>query len=407
MAVSPPTRPAAPSPHRRDTRLVYLMQAARYFAFGYASVLLALYLARFGFDALDVGLFGSVGVLSGVGVTLLVARNGDRMGRRRLLVLTSPLLIGAGLLFALAHSWVWLLAGALLGALPPGGGAFFASLEQAILAQNDPQRRPAVYATYGLVGNACNAMGALAAGLPSLLAARGLGLMAGYRLMYAGVAGLGFVFLLLALRISPAAEVQVPAVERRAGLGRSRPLVMRLAALFVADSFGSALLTTPILVYWLHTVDGMAPAQLALLFFGIHVANAVSYPLSVPIARRLGLVNTAVFTHIPSNVLLLVVPFAPGALWAGALLVARGFLSQMDVPTRQAYIAAVVDPDERTAAAGVTTAGKQVGYALGPTAGGMLLAAAGSAAPFVIAGLLKTAYDLTLWRSFRHVAPRT
>jgi Na+/melibiose symporter-like transporter len=233
--------------------------------------------------------------------------------------------------------------------------------------------------------------------------------------MMAGYAAIGCAIVILALALGEGVEALPPALAQAAGqerprrflgLHRSRDAMLKMAGLFVADSFGSGVVTTALLVYWLHSRLGMDDASLALLFAGVSVASTLSFPLAVPLARRMGLINTAVWTHIPSSLCLAAVPLVGSATPAAVLLLVRGLLVQMDVPTRQAYIASVVDSDERAAAAGLTSLGQQVGAFAGPAVGGYALAA-GAAVPFLLAAGVKIAYDLTLWQLFRRVPART
>lgn len=404
------------SPARGDTTRIFILRTIRAFGFGFLGVLLALYLERFGFGAAQLGLYLSLATLGGIGTNFAFSRLADRRGRRRILALAAGLYTLAGILLAMAHGPVLLMLAAIVGAVPPGGNGLFSAMEQAMLGGHAQKRRAQVFSLYGFLGSGGMAAGALAAGLPDLLAAHGLPLMSGFRAMMGLYALLGLAMLALALSLSPAVEAQ-PATDpadraeapgRRSvfGLGRSHRIMVQMASLFVADAFGSALVTTALLVYWLHQRFGMTAAHLALLFAAIQVLAAISILLAAPLAQRIGLINTAVWTHIPSSLFLMAVPFVPSAAPAVVLLLARGLLVQMDVPTRQAYIASVVDPEERAAAAGVTTMGYQVGQLAGPSVGGLTMVA-GAVAPFLMAGGIKIAYDLTLWHLFRHIPPRT
>jgi len=403
-------------PSRRDTRIVYAARSLRAFGFGFLGVLIALYLETFGFGASAIGLYLSLAALCGAGTTFAFARIADRVGRRRILMLAAALFATCGVLLALARGPALALLAALPGTIPPGGNGLFSAVDQAMLGGHRGDRRTAVFALYGFLGSGATTLGSLAAGLPAWLhATAGVPLMAGYRGMMALYALIGLAIIALALALgegveaAPRAFAQDAAREARRpflGLHRSRGPMVTMAGLFVADSFGSGVVTTALLVYWLHTRLGMDDASLALLFAGVQVLSTVSFPLSVPLARRIGLINTAVWTHIPSSLLLAAVPFAGSAAPAVVLLLLRGLLVQMDVPTRQAYIAAVVDPDERAAAAGLTTLGQQIGSFAGPAAGGYALGA-GAAMPFVLAAAVKIAYDLTLWQQFRHIPARS
>ncbi len=398
------------SPSKSDTRRIYALRSLRAFGFGYLAVLLPLDLGRFGFGAAAVGGYLSLATLGGLLLNLLLARRADRSGRRRTLAIASGLLAAAGTLLALAHGAALLLLAALCGTVPPGGSGLFSSVEQGMLGGHAGQRRTSVFALYGFLGSGATAAGSLAAALPDLLAAHGVGVMAAFRLMLALYAAIGLGCVVLSLRLGPGVEAAAPA-QRAAqrsffGLGRSHGLMVRMAALFVADAFGGSLVTTSLLVFWLHARFGMTASSLAALFAGVQVLAAASLLLAPLVAKRIGLINTAVWTHIPSSLLLMGVPLVGAAAPAAALLLARGLLVEMDIPTRQSYIAAVVDPEERAAAAGVTTMGRQVGQLLGPAVGGLALAA-GALVPFLLAGAIKIGYDLSLWRLFRGIPERS
>jgi MFS family permease len=401
-------------PTHGDNLRIFVLRSLRAFGFGFLGVLLALYLERFGFGAVQIGLYLSLATLGGIGTNFAFSRLADRSGRRRILALAGALFALTGVLLAGAQGPVWLLMAALTGTVPPGGNGLFSAVEQAMLGNHPPERRTQVFALYGFLGSGAMAAGALSAAVPDVLAAHGVPLMTAFRLMMALYAVLGLAMGWLAASLTPAVEAP-PAVERvRAaaarpslfGLGRSHRIMVQMASLFVADAFGTALVTTTLLVYWLHARFGLGAAHLAFLFAGTQVLAAISMLLATALARRIGLINTAVWTHIPASVFLMAVPLMPSAAPAVALLLARALLAQMDVPTRQAYIASVVDPDERAAAAGVTTLGNQVGQLVGPAVGGVTLVA-GALGTFFLAGGIKIAYDLTLWWLFRHVPPRT
>ncbi len=397
------------SPSKSDTRRIYALRSLRAFGFGYLAVLLPLDLGRFGFGAAAVGGYLSLATLGGLLLNLLLARRADRSGRRRTLAIASGLLAAAGTLLALAQGPVLLLVAAICGTVPPGGNGLFSAVEQGMLGGHAGQRRTSVFALYGFLGSGATAAGSLAAALPDLLAAHGVGVMAAFRLMFALYAAIGLGCVVLSLRLGP--EVEAAGAEQAAqrsffGLGRSHGLMVRMAALFVADAFGGSLVTTSLLVFWLHARFGMTASSLAALFAGVQVLAAASLLLAPLVAKRIGLINTAVWTHIPSSLLLMGVPLVGAAAPAAALLLARGLLVEMDIPTRQSYIAAVVDPEERAAAAGVTTMGRQVGQLLGPAVGGLALAA-GALVPFLLAGAIKIGYDLSLWRLFRGIPERS
>lgn len=386
----------------RNRMLLTAIRGLRAFGFGYFAVVFPLYVQHFGVHATGIGLLTAFSVVLGALFTGLFSRWATRWGSRRVLILSAGLMILTGILMATATSTADLILAAVCGFLPPEGGRFFNALEEGLLGHTPSEHRTKVFAVYGLVGTAAGAIGALTAGLASLPWFPTF--LTGARFLFWGLGLLGGVVLLLALAVAepPGFAPDVPS-PKRSGLHRSRGVVYTLAALFVADSLGGEMVATPLLVYWLHQHFHMSLSALAALFFGIDILAAISFPLAERLSRVLGLINTAVFTHIPFSLLLILVPFAPSGAMAAALLLARGLLVEMDVPTRQSYIASVVDPSERTAAAGVTSVGKQIGSALGLLMGGWTLAVAGATIPFVLGGTLKIGYDMSLWFSFRKV----
>lgn len=405
----------------RTTRVLLVMKTIRSLADGYWLIAFALYIEHFRLGALGIGLFAALSVVLGIVYTSLFTRLASRYGSRPFLMLSAGLMVASGALFASASTpWQVALA-ALCGFAPPSGGLFMNALEEGILAHSPAVKRTRVFATYGFLGTAAGAVGALAVGLPVWL---GEGAALSFHIqqimlwLYTAVSAIAFVlaFLVQDPPIEHVLHQEVAAIRvdlescgswaSKHGLGQSKAIVYRLAALFMADSMGSGMVATPLLVFWLHHQFGMKPLALADLFFGIEVLSAISFPLAEWISRYIGLLNTAVFTHIPSSVLLMLVPFSPNPATAAALLLARGLLVEMDVPTRQSYIAAVVLPGERKSAAGVTSIGKQAGRAIGPVVGGAMLSTAGAILPFWLGGAVKIAYDLTLWASFRRVPVR-
>ena len=396
----------------RDGRLLFATRVLRMFAYGFLAVVLVLYLAALGLDAVTIGLILTLTLVGDTLVSLWLTTRADRIGRRRVLVAGSLLMAGAGMAFA-ATSWVPLLilAGT-IGVISPTGNEVgpFLAIEQAALSQATPDaRRTPTFAWYNLAGYVATAVGALAAGLvgQALLAA-GLAEADAYRAIVIGYALVGLAMAVVFWRISPAVEAPVAppdddGLARRLGLGpRSRGIVARLSGLFALDAFGGGFIPQSLMAYWFHLRFGVEPALLGAIFFGANLLAAVSSLSASRLAARFGLVNTMVFTHLPSNVLLLLVPLMPNVGLAVAVLLLRFSLSQMDVPTRQSYVMAVVEPGERSAAAGVTGIARTTGAAISPILSAPLVATAGLAAvPFFLAGGLKIAYDLLLYRAFR------
>jgi MFS family permease len=399
----------------RNIRLIYTAAFFRSLAIGLASVLLGIYLARLGFSAERIGVVIGVGLAGMALGTLFVSLWADRIGRRRALVGLALLAAAGGAGVSLARGFWPFLGIVFLGMLNSMGrdrGAAVA-LEQAIIPQHVPaERRTASLSWYNLILEAGHALGALAGALPVAFE-RGLGL--GWRASYQAAFGLYAVCFLAsaALYLGLSREVELEAAVRRpprrtppARISpESKRLVTRLAALFSLDSFGGGFLNDALLTYWFFRRFGVGEAALGPLFFLAHALNMVSYPVAAWLARRIGLVNTMVFTHIPSSLFLIAVPFAPSFLPAAGLYLARAALVEMDVPTRQSYVLAVVKPEERTFASGITTVARNAGWVSGPPLAGYLMQQAALAAPLWIGGGAKIAYDLLLYRAFRHLRP--
>jgi MFS family permease len=401
----------------RDVLLLFATRAVRLFAYGFMSVVLVLHLAAAGLDERQAGLLLTLTLAGDAILSLWITTHADRGGRRRMLLLGAGLMIFAGGLFASTRSFALLLVAATVGIMSPSGNEVgpFLAIEQAALSQELPDaRRTSVFAWYQLTGALSTAVGSLAAGaLAERLQRGGLAPLSSYRIVIAGYGALGVALALLFTRLS--AAVEPPAAREAAppgllspalGLRRSRGVVLRLSALFSVDAFAGGFVVQSFVAWWFHERFGVAPGALGGIFFGANVLAGLSALAAAPIAKRIGLVNTMVATHLPSNVLLALVPLMPTLPLAVGLLFLRFSISQMDVPTRQSYTMAVVDPAERSAAAGVTGIARTVGAALAPIAAGPLYAVPALAGlPFMIAGGLKILYDLALWRSFRALKP--
>jgi len=385
------------------------------FAYGALAVVLVLYLDAVGLDPLAIGLVLTLTLLGDTLISLWLTTNADRLGRRRVLAAGAILMLFAGLVFA-ATSWVPLLilAGA-IGVISPTGNEVgpFLAVEQAGLSQIVPdRRRTATFAWYNVTGYVATATGALAAGLASQwLLGVGLATTDAYRAIVVGYALIGILMAIGAWRLgdaieAPPATVPTDGIRRRFGLHRSKRVVLKLSVLFSIDAFGGGFIPQSLMAYWFVVQFGVEPAVLGAIFFAANLLAAVSSLSAARIAARFGLINTMVFTHIPSNVLLILVPLMPTLPLAVGVLLLRFTLSQMDVPTRQSYVMAVVDPDERSAAAGVTGIARTTGAAISPSFSSVLMASAGYAAlPFYLAGSLKIVYDLLMYREFRNVRP--
>ena len=395
----------------RDGRLLFGTRIVRLYAYGFLSVILALYLAELGFSDRQIGLLLTATLIGDAIISLGIASVADRVGRRRMLVVGAGLMILAGLVFASTRYLLLLVLAAIIGTISPSGNEVgpFLSIEQAALPQTIPDRhRTQVFAWYNLAGSFATALGALSAGgLTSLLQHLGSSALDSYRAIVVGYALLGGVLAFVFMQLSAAVEVQKTSgsPKSRIGLHRSRGVVARLAALFALDSFAGGLVVQSLVAYWFHVRYGVEPAVLGGIFFGANILAGLSALAAARIAARFGLINTMVWTHIPSNVLLIAVPLMPNLPLAVVVLLMRFSISQMDVPTRQSYIMAVVDSDERSAAAGATTIVRTAASAISPTLTGLLLGASLLSAPFFLAGGLKIVYDLLLYRSFRTLRP--
>ena len=392
----------------RDATLLLLTRSVRSFSDGFVSVLLAGYLTQLGFSSARVGAVATATLLGTALATLLAGALADRAGRRRTLTLGALLACATGAAFAASSDFVPIMVIAVAGTLNPSAGdvSVFLPVEQAILPQTvDGSRRTRLFARYNLAGALAAAAGALFAGAPTLVARHsgwdGLDAM---RAMFVLYALLALVNVVAYRALSRAAE---PAGEQRraAPLQRSRGTVLRLSGLFAIDAFAGGFIVQSMLALWLFRRYGLSLDQAALIFFAAGICTAFSFLVAARIADRIGLIKTMVFTHLPSNVLLVLVALMPNAGLAIAMLLARQSLSQMDVPTRQSYTMAVVDPEERAAAASVTGVARSVSSAGSPFLAGALLGATTFGWPLIIAGSLKAAYDLLLLRQFGAVKP--
>ncbi|MCH8338130.1 MAG: MFS transporter [Chloroflexi bacterium] len=391
----------------RDGWLVLASKGTRSFGYGFLSVILGLYLDEVGFSPVEVGFILTATLVGSALLTGVVISRADRLGRRRMLMVSSGLMALSGIIFAVTQApWLMLVA-ALTGTISPTSGEVgpFETIEAAILPQTSSEKtRNRAFGLYNSVGAAMVALGALAAAIPATLSP--LDLLASYRLMFMLYAALGIATFLAASELSP--KVELARLPERASfitLTHSRGPVLRLAGLFAVDSFAGGFVVQSLLVYWFSLRFGVGAEFLGPLFFGVNVMKSISYLLAVRIADRIGLLNTMVFSHLPSNVLLIMIPLMPSLTAASAVLLARHLLSQMDVPTRGSYIVAVVKPEERTSAVGVTTLSRTLAHAFGPVLAGAAISVARFGFPFFVAGGLKIAYDLALYFSFREHKP--
>ena len=428
-------------PPGADPAVVSLLLARglRGFADGFVAVLLPAWLLALGFGTLQVGILSTATMLGSALATLAVGAWGHRFARAGLLRAAALLMAATGIGFAGATSFWPLLVVAFVGTMNPSSGdvSVFLPLEHAWLAgASRGNARTALYARYSVIGALCAALGALASGMPDWLAPRlGIAPLDALRAMFVLYAAIGAIVWWLyrglpggaakarvtaGSAIATAAPVTIDvatagaatagaataAPEPAAPLGPSRPIVVRLAVLFSVDSFASGLVVNALLSLWLLQRFGLSLAQAGQFFFWAGLLSAGSQLLSPIVARRIGLLNTMVFTHIPANLFMLLAAFAPTAPLALALLLARSALSQMDVAPRTAYVMGVVKPAERAAAASFTAVPRSLAAALSPAISGALFASGWLAAPLIAAALIKLGYDLTLWQMFRRHPPR-
>jgi len=395
--------------------LLFAARIVRLFAYGFLAVVLVLYLSALGFSAGRVGLMLGLTLLGGAGLSIAISTRADRLGRRRMLRSGAVLMLVGGATMAGSDFYWLMIAGAIVGVVSPTGGEVgpFLAIEQACLSQviRDEQRTR-VFAWSHVLGFTANALGALFGGwLASALQRHGWSEVASYRALLWLYAAGGGVLLGVFAWLTPGVEIPASAPSSRGaapwhGLHESKRTVVRLSALFTLDAFGGGFIVQSFVAFWFHQKFGADIATLGQLFFGATLLSGLSALVAVPLARRFGLLNTMVLTHLPSNVLLMLVPFMPTFGWAVGVLLARHAIAQMDVPTRQSYVNAIVPAAERSSANGITTTVRQIGTALGPLAAGPLMAVPALAGwCFVVGGGLKIIYDLAIWRAFAAVKP--
>ena len=389
----------------RDGRLLFLTRLTRLFAYGLLSVVLAFYLTGLGLSASQTGLLLTLTLVGDTAVSLYLTTRADRLGRRRMLIIGALLMVAAGLAFAWTDNFLLLVVAGTIGVISPSGNEVgpFLPIEQAALAHVvPPDSRTTVSAWYTLAGSLATASGSLCGGMLSHALQQTSTPLASYRVVVLLYAALGAVLAFLFTRLSSTAEVAAPAAPATPlGIGSSRAVVLRLSGLFALDSFAGGFVIQSFAAYWFYLRFGVNPATLGMIFFWANVFAGASALLASRLATRFGLVRTMVFTHLPSNVLLILVPLMPTLPLAILVLLARFSISQMDVPTRQSYVMAVVRPEERSAAAGITGVARTTGAAIAPVFAGWMFARPSLISlPFFIAGALKVVYDLLLYRGF-------
>jgi MFS family permease len=393
-----------------DTTILFATRAVRMYGFGAISIIIALYLSERGLSSSLIGWVFTLALAGDALISIGVTQIADRFGRRKLLLVSSALIAIAGIGFAFTGNITLLILTAIIGTISPNGNEVgpFQALEQASLSEvSSSTSRTRLFGWYQMTGSLATAFGALSAGwMVQTWHAQNGNRLEAYQIVLVAYAVTGGVLALLFSKLSPNIELEKISSEIKVGLNKSRAVVLRLCALFMIDSFGSSLVMQGLTVYWLERRYGVNPATLGGTFFATNLVAAFSNPIAARLAERIGLVNTMVFTHIPANIFLLLFPFAPNLETAIALLIARFCLSQMDVPARTAYVMGVVEPEERSATAGLTQQAKFLGTMLGPVLTGMMFTAGWWNLPFVLGGSLKIAYDLALYQGFKTLPTR-
>lgn len=399
---------------RRDIAVLFTTRFVRLFAYGFLSVILALYLSEIGLTEQMIGLIFTLTLLGDAVVSLWITTRADRIGRRTMLLLGAGLMVFAGIIFAVTNNVILLIVAGIIGVISPSGKEIgpFLSIEQASLSQLLPdERRTHLFAWYNLAGSFAGALGALAGGMiANGLQEYGLTTLNSYRVLVLGYAGSGIVLTVLFLGLSSASEAvgysSRDGVRGWLGLHRSKSVVMKMSVLFGLDAFAGGFIIQSMIAYWFYLKFGTHVEVLGTIFFAANLIAGVSALLAARISQKIGLVNTMVFTHIPSNILLCLVPLMPTLPLAVGVLLLRFTISQMDVPTRQSYTMAVVSEDERSAASGVTTIVRSIGASISPALTGVFLAnPALLSLPFFFAGGIKIVYDALVYRSFRRLKP--
>jgi hypothetical protein len=386
-------------------RSLYFIEAIRTFAQGFFGISFVVEVHIAGMSALAVGMVTTLSVSIGIVITRYIEVVIPRYGTRVAFLGIGVLMIATGSIMSFLPGEIGIALAALFGFLPPLGGQFSAAVAEGALAQTPAFGRTKVFALYGLVATVAGASGSLFASLPVLL---GANTSQAASILILLLVPLGVLVVIVGFsmpRTNPLFDAgsKKEVSEPPPALDVRKRLVYRLALLFTADSIGSGVVTPTLVLYWLHVYFNLSLVDMSLLYFGMDILSAISFPLAERISRKIGLLNTAVFTHIPSSLLLIAVPFAPNGLVAAMLLLGRSLLVEMDVPTRQSYIASIVPNSMRAFAASRTSIGKQTGRAIGPAIGGTLFSSVATVAPFLTGGVLKICYDVALWSSFRQI----
>jgi MFS family permease len=396
----------------RDGKLILGARVVRTFSYGFVSVILAIYLNLLGFNEILIGVVLTATLVNSIIFNLISSVYADRIGRRKFLILYAVLMVISAIIFFLTNNYVALIVAAVIGTINVTGsevGAFL-SLEQAILPQtvNDEKKRTSIFSIYNMVGTFAMSGGVLLSGLPHVFSQQfGLDQINAIKLLFLAYAACAIGALAIYLVLSPKIEIK----SQNKGTNsfrnitpQSRSVIKKMSSLFAVDSFAGGFVIQSIVSFWFYTKFGADLSTLSYIFTIAGILTAVSYLLASKIASKIGLVNTMIYTHIPSNILLILVAFAPSFPLAIGLYFARMSISQMDVPTRQSYLMAVVKENERVAAAGITNTSRNIAQSIGPSLAGAIMSSLLSA-PFIIGGVLKLAYDIGLFLNFRKIKP--
>lgn len=396
----------------RDGKLLLGARVVRTFSYGFLSVILAIYLKLVGFDDILVGIVLTATLVNSVFFNLLSSAYADKIGRKNILVIYAALMIASSVIFFVTSNYVALVIAALVGTINVTGsevGAFL-SLEQAMLTQtvSDIKKRNSIFAIYNAVGTFAMSAGVLLSGLPAILQNYGFDKIGAIKSLFLIYAACAVVVLVIYLMLSKNIEVKE---NLKSGMSmknispKSKSIIWKMSSLFAVDSFGGGFVIQSIVSFWFYTKFGADLSSLSYIFAVAGVLTAISYIASSKIASKIGLVNTMVFTHIPSNILLILLAFAPSLSIAVSLFFARMSLSQMDVPTRQSYIMGVVSENERIHAAVYTNTSRNISQAISPSITGIIIQTLSLSAPFVVGGVLKIIYDVGIFFSFRKIKP--
>ena len=396
----------------RDGKLLLGARVVRTFSYGFLSVILAIYLKLVGFDDILVGIVLTATLVNSVFFNLLSSAYADKIGRKNILIIYAALMIASSVIFFVTNNYVALVIAALVGTINVTGsevGAFL-SLEQAMLTQtvSDIKKRNSIFAIYNAVGTFAMSAGVLLSGLPAILQNYGFDKIGAIKSLFLIYAACAVVVLVIYLMLSKNIEVKE---NLKSGMSmknispKSKSIIWKMSSLFAVDSFGGGFVIQSIVSFWFYTKFGADLSSLSYIFAVAGVLTAISYIASSKIASKIGLVNTMVFTHIPSNILLILLAFAPSLSIAVSLFFARMSLSQMDVPTRQSYIMGVVSENERIHAAVYTNTSRNISQAISPSITGIIIQTLSLSAPFVVGGVLKIVYDVGIFFSFRKIKP--